>query len=399
MSLPPIQNSVLFTLDDLDDARQWLFKIRKKYSENSDIWDLCRDWDKIKQGILEQLNDGSYEFRPIERYEMDDGAIISLWSSQDMIALKLLTQSFGTMMAQHIPASCYHVKNHGGLKKAVKQTHAALPDYQFIFRSDIKGYYESIHLDTLMTIIEVQIKHPILLTLIRKAIYRTETRGGVFYDYHESGIPKGSPLSPLLGAIALIPLDQAMGEIKHIFYARFMDDWVVCTKSKTALRKVIKRTHQIMQDLHFQLHPMKTYIGKISHGFNFLGYYMDAQKILPSQETIRRFYERTAARYAPPLEDSPRRSHNPGRDISLYPANEAAPCNSMFEEILTAIMENSFNDRDVIQRMQQYVCQWTRWLRIGLSTVDEYLYSVQVFIPSLFSCWSEGPLTLAWRVC
>jgi hypothetical protein len=85
-----------------------------------------------------------------------------------------------------------------------------------------------------------------------------------------------------------------MGQIKDIFYARFMDDWVVLAKSKTALRKVIKRTHQVVESLKLKLHPLKTYIGKIRHGFNFLAYYMDDQKILPSQETIRRFVERAS---------------------------------------------------------------------------------------------------------
>jgi RNA-directed DNA polymerase len=128
--------------------------------------------------------------------------------------------------------------------------------------------------------------------LLEKELSRTETRGGIFYDYDERGLPRGSPLSPLLGAIALMPLDQAMGEMTHVFYARFQDDWIVLTKSKTALRKVIKRPYKVIEDLKLKLHPLKTYIGKISHGFNFLGYYMDDQKILPSQETIRRFHER-----------------------------------------------------------------------------------------------------------
>ncbi len=61
------------------------------------------------------------------------------------------------------------------------------------------------------------------------------------------------------------------------------------------LRKVIKKTHHIMKDLKLHLHPTKTYIGKISHGFNFLGYYMDDKTLLPSSETIRRMSERATA--------------------------------------------------------------------------------------------------------
>lgn len=61
----------------------------------------------------------------MDRYEFDD-AVISLWSSQDMIALKLIAlkliaQALERRMAEHISESCYHVKGHGGLKKAVAQ--------------------------------------------------------------------------------------------------------------------------------------------------------------------------------------------------------------------------------------------------------------------------------------
>ena len=102
-----------------------------------------------------------------------------------------------------------------------------------------------------MGIIQKYVDHPVLFNLIHKALRRTETRGGLFYEYHEKGLSMRSPLSPLLGAIALIPLDKAMGQVKGIFYARYMDDWLVLTKSKTALRKIVKITHEVMNALHF----------------------------------------------------------------------------------------------------------------------------------------------------
>lgn len=200
-----------------------------------------RDWEQIKGELLNQLNDGSYKFGAIDRLEFED-ATISLWSSPDMVALKLISQALGQQIAKHIPKSCCHVKNHGGLKKAVRQTYEALPEYQYVMRSDVQGYYASICFEVLMGIIESYVTQPILLTLVRKACQRTETSGGLFYDYDKKGIPKGSPLSPILGAIALIPLDKAMGNIKGVFYQRYMDDWCVLTRSKSALRKVVKQT-------------------------------------------------------------------------------------------------------------------------------------------------------------
>ncbi len=218
----------LFSLEDLEVAFHWVSDLRKDYSPNSDIWRLRRDWEHVKYGMLELLNDGSYQFGLLDRYEFDD-AIISLWQSQDMIALKLITQVLGQLMADHIPLTCYHVKGHGGLKKAVSNTHAALSKHQYVMRSDVKGYYESIRFEVLMSIIESYVNHPVLLKLIYKALRRTETRGGWFYDYDQKGLPMGSPL----GAIALMPLDKAMGQIKGIFYARYMDDWIVLTNGLT----------------------------------------------------------------------------------------------------------------------------------------------------------------------
>jgi hypothetical protein len=39
---------------------------------------------------------------------------------------------------------CTHIKGNGGSKGAVKQLAAALPDYRFVFRTDVKSFYASI---------------------------------------------------------------------------------------------------------------------------------------------------------------------------------------------------------------------------------------------------------------
>jgi RNA-directed DNA polymerase len=156
-TLPP----PLFTLEDLEKAFQWICDLRQRYSANSDIWRLRRDWYTIKHRLLSELNDGTYQFSPLERYEFDD-AIVSLWSSQDMIVLKLINQALQQQMINDLPKSCYHVKGHGGLKKAVSHTYEAIQEHRFVMRSDIQSYYASIRFDTLMEIVETYIDHPIL---------------------------------------------------------------------------------------------------------------------------------------------------------------------------------------------------------------------------------------------
>lgn len=384
-----VSSTPLFSLEDLENAFEWICEIREDYSANSDIWRLRREWDSIKLSFLAQLNNGSYQFSLLDRYEID-GAQISLWGSQDMIALKLLAAALQDRMRKHLPTSCYHLKGHGGLKKAVEHTAKALPTYRYVMRSDIEGYYDSVNFGILRSIIDSYVHHPVLLRLISKACHRTETRGGIFYEYAEKGIPMGSPLSPLLGAIALIPLDLALGKIQGIHYARFMDDWVVLTKSKTALRKVIKLTHNVLNTLKFTLHPMKTYIGKISHGFNFLGYYLDDQKILPSQETIRRFHERLTALYEHSHPSRRYKKNRPDRDISQYQVNEAAPTNGYFQEIYRAFQTMMIKKPEMGATMQRYLGRWARWLKLGLSAIADFETYVQNQLPCLFSCWNQG---------
>lgn len=189
-----------------------------------------------------------------------------------------------------------------------------------------------------------------------------------------------------------------MQSFKQVYYARFMDDWVVLTKSKTALRKVIKVTHRVMETINLQLHPLKTYIGKISHGFNFLAYYMDPHKILPSQETVRRFHERATALYERPLGSKNTRRYRGSphrRDISLYPVYEAPPTNEQLQYSLSALLARGSTRPDLFRRMQRYIGQWSRWLKLGLLMLDKFAHSVQTYLPCLFSCWTQGTTSTA----
>ncbi len=319
-------------------------------------------------------------FSPLQRFDFPD-EIVSMWNSRDMIALKMITGVLNDLMKDHLPKSCTHVKGHGGLKKAVKKTYEALSEHTYFFRSDIKQYYESIQFDVLMKIVDHYVKHPLLATLVLKAIRRTETFGGNFYDYYQKGLAKRCPLSPLLSAIALMPLDHAMEEIKGIFYTRFVDDWIVLTKSKTMLRKIIKKTHHVLNTLHLTMHPNKTYIGKIQKGFNFLGYYYQPSTLLPSLESIRRFHERSAVRYA--QVSRRRQSSESNRDVSDYQVNERAPTDEDITRVLCSLSLQLHQNPDRQTHLQRYLQRWGCWFKTGVTEVAAFMASIHIILPSL----------------
>ncbi len=78
-------------------------------------------------------------------------------------------------------------------------------------------------------------------------------------------------LSPLFGAIYLVPLDK-LGT-SHGFYRHYMDDWIVMSSKKQPSRAVVKETYTVLQALKLRVHPDKTFIGKGEKGFDFLGFH------------------------------------------------------------------------------------------------------------------------------
>jgi RNA-directed DNA polymerase len=101
------------------------------------------------------------------------------------------------------------------------------------------------------------------------------------------GIVAGGSISPLLGALYLLPLDRAMQQ--HVssgifFYIRYMDDCIILSKTRWHLRKAIKTLNETIASLNLALHPEKKFVGKINRGFDFLGYiFKPGRKLRPSK--------------------------------------------------------------------------------------------------------------------
>ena len=109
---------------------------------------------------------------------------------------------------------------------------------------------------------EQHIDDPLILRLLRLSMERLVDRDAGYYEQIHRGISLRCSLSPLMAALYLKPLDDAMAR-KNIFYTRFMDDWVILAQTRQPLRRAIKTVHQIMAELKLKLHPDKTEVGRL----------------------------------------------------------------------------------------------------------------------------------------
>ena len=261
----------------LEEAYHWLCVRRQRYAPNNDVWTLRWRWAAVKEQVQRLLLSGQYRFEAMDMIPESEDQV-ALWSSRDALVLKALALVLTRHLGPLLPKSCCHVINNGGSKAAVRLVASRLSGQRFVFRTDVKWYYSSVDHDILYAQLQQYIGDAKVLDLLWQYMHRRIYHDGLYEDVRR-GIPMGCPLSPLMAAIYLKPLDERMGK-KGWFYIRFMDDWVVLAPTRWQLRAAVRCVNQTMAELKLEQHPDKTFVGRISRGFDFLGYRFSPEGIV-----------------------------------------------------------------------------------------------------------------------
>ncbi len=241
-----------------------------------------------------------------------------LWSARDALVLKAMAIVLGEYLKPVLSHNCYHLKDHGGAKAAVRATAKYLKQGQHIMKSDVKGYYANIDHEILFNLLQEYVPDRLVQKLLWQ--YRRTVYCDGFYSDVKRGISLGCPLSPLMGALYMKQLDDCM-ERTGLFYARYMDDCVVIAPTRWKLRSAVKIVNETLNVLKVEQHPDKTYIGRVERGLNFLGYFLKPGILRVSRGTFERFTERISRLY-----------------------EQAA----------------------VLERIEEYVKHWFKWVRTGI---------------------------------
>ncbi len=248
-----------------------------------------------------------------------EGRLLARWSMNSRHRLRQAGEDLHATLEKSIRPSCTHFRGHGGVKGTIRTLAKISEEYRFVARFDVARYYDSMDHQILLKLLARETPSGRLFSIVRDYLAFPDRRGS------GRGMVAGGSLSPLLGALYLKPLDDAMETLAtsgKIFYLRYMDDFVLLAHTRWSLRKAIARVYRVMQDLALRLHEQKRSVGKIRKGFSFLGYRVQpGRRLRPSTESVRRMTTRF------------RRLYEQG-------ATET--------------------------RLWQYVSRWTRWLWGGL---------------------------------
>ncbi len=176
---------------------------------------------------------------------------------------------------------------------------------EWIVDADLRDFFGSVDHDKLLALVARRVSDGRVLRLI-EAMLKAGSYGQGRLFPSERGTPQGGVVSPLLSNILLTPFDWEMRR-RDYQLTRYADDWVVTCKSVAEARAAIAAAQRILTELGVQLHPQKTRIVQVQHGFEFLGYKIKRGRQLQLPPSKIRSGARSGALYAFPREKSVQR--------------------------------------------------------------------------------------------
>lgn len=126
--------------------------------------------------------------------------------------------------------------------------------------------------DPLVSLINRRVSDPVCRDLVTQfACYSVEDGRGIRTP--AKGIPRGCALSPLIGAALLHHIDGDFTSLNEedVFYVRYMDDFLLLTRTRWQLRRGIARLAEYFSAGGFERHPDKTQTGRIHNSFDWTG--------------------------------------------------------------------------------------------------------------------------------
>ncbi|MEK7079179.1 MAG: reverse transcriptase domain-containing protein, partial [Patescibacteria group bacterium] len=215
------------------------------------------------------------------------GRKMAVWSSDSKSILSNTKETLNCKLNKEFDPFCMHIKNRGSVQGAQRVLSSVVKKYKFVARFDVDSYYSSINHKCLLSTLSSFDLDSCIIDIVEDYLSLPDSnKTGI-------GMTAGGSISPILGALYLLPLDRALRRLtqdKSIFYLRYMDDFIILTKSRWKLKNAIKLIYKICSSLYLKLHTKeKIFIGKTEKGFDFLGFFFHpSYPVVPSKVTFKR---------------------------------------------------------------------------------------------------------------
>ncbi len=270
-------------LTDYDNLVDAFHKASKGKTTRRDVRDFAADFDeniiRLRQSIIDDtIEIGNYHFFTI--YDPKCRRICAA-SFPERILHHAIINVCGERFERNLIYDTFATRKGKGTYAAIDRAIRYLKKYPYVVKLDFKKYYDSISHQTLKGKLRRLFKDAGLLHIFDRIIDSYEVSPG-------RGLPIGNLTSQYFANHYLSAIDHSMREEEKVGgYVRYMDDILMMSTSKSALKSAVKKLGSKSADAGLTI--KSPLYANSSSGVNFLGYRLFPHYYVMSSRSKRRY--------------------------------------------------------------------------------------------------------------
>lgn len=219
---------------------------------------------------------GTNKKRAIYMYEETEAYILK--------CLSFLLYKYDYMFEPNL----YSFRKNSGVKKAINMIrHTKSLTTKYIYKADIKNYFNSIPTEQLLINLKEDLQDEKLYNIIEQILKNKEVKFNGEIISEEKGIMAGVPISSFLANYYLKDLDKYFYE-RNISYARYADDIIFFSNSTKERNEYKEKIDEILQEKGLKINKEKEYMYEQGECFEFLGFSFNNNIIDLSENTFKK---------------------------------------------------------------------------------------------------------------
>lgn len=257
------------------------------------------DYKEFKQNfssnikkLMDLIIQGTYSPEPLKKIEIQkenssETRPIALSSIKDKLVQRVLYKFLNDYFDEEFSNKSYAYRKDKSTITAINRVSQFIQEgNQYILKTDIDNFFETINHDKLLTILDNQISDRSITRLISLFLQIGGFKN-LEYHEHDDGVHQGDILSPLLSNIYLDMMDKWL-EKYEILFVRYADDFVIFSKKEDELKTIKEKLEIFLASLDLKLGADKTYFTNIQDGFTFLGIRFEGKQRIVDNERFQK---------------------------------------------------------------------------------------------------------------